>query len=116
MVEKLGIEPGKIDPLCNLLYKNYGTTMAGLRVIILFGLMIQISIFNRFWIRNCGLNLRIYRVFFRQSDTTSIMTSTTGSEQTHDLKSCSFIYMLIGFLIGNSCVSVLFMGDCRMRI
>lgn len=32
MVEKLGIEPGKIPDLCNLLYKNYGTTMAGLRV------------------------------------------------------------------------------------
>lgn len=32
MVEKLGIEESKIDDLCNLLYKNYGTTMAGLRV------------------------------------------------------------------------------------
>lgn len=34
MVEKLGIEESKIDDLCNLLYKNYGTTMAGLRVSI----------------------------------------------------------------------------------
>ncbi|CAA3002672.1 suppressor of disruption of TFIIS [Olea europaea subsp. europaea] len=33
MVEKLGIEESKIDDLCNLLYKNYGTTMAGLRAI-----------------------------------------------------------------------------------
>ncbi|XP_072998306.1 uncharacterized protein C24B11.05-like [Typha latifolia] len=33
MVEKLGIEESKIDTLCNLLYKNYGTTMAGLRAI-----------------------------------------------------------------------------------
>ncbi|XP_027334607.1 uncharacterized protein LOC113849138 [Abrus precatorius] len=33
MVEKLGIEPSKIDDLSNLLYKNYGTTMAGLRAI-----------------------------------------------------------------------------------
>ncbi|KAI3443032.1 uncharacterized protein J3R85_000385 [Psidium guajava] len=33
MVEKLGIDKGKIDTLCNLLYKNYGTTMAGLRAI-----------------------------------------------------------------------------------
>ena len=32
MVEKLGIDKSKIDDLCNLLYKNYGTTMAGLRV------------------------------------------------------------------------------------
>ncbi|KAJ3682718.1 hypothetical protein LUZ60_012945 [Juncus effusus] len=33
MVEKLGIPEEKIDTLCNLLYKNYGTTMAGLRAI-----------------------------------------------------------------------------------
>jgi putative hydrolase of the HAD superfamily len=32
MVEKLGIEQTKTDDLCNLLYKNYGTTLAGLRV------------------------------------------------------------------------------------
>lgn len=32
MVEKLGIEKNKIADLGNLLYKNYGTTMAGLRV------------------------------------------------------------------------------------
>ncbi|XP_010529825.1 PREDICTED: uncharacterized protein C24B11.05-like [Tarenaya hassleriana] len=33
MVEKLGIEKSKIPELSNLLYKNYGTTMAGLRAI-----------------------------------------------------------------------------------
>ncbi|KAL1321445.1 hypothetical protein HN51_066261 [Arachis hypogaea] len=33
MVKKLGIERRKIDELSNLLYKNYGTTMAGLRAI-----------------------------------------------------------------------------------
>ncbi|TKY66012.1 hypothetical protein E2542_SST08874 [Spatholobus suberectus] len=33
MVEKLGIERSKIVELSNLLYKNYGTTMAGLRAI-----------------------------------------------------------------------------------
>ncbi|MCH80528.1 haloacid dehalogenase-like hydrolase [Trifolium medium] len=33
MVEKLGIEHTKTDDLCNLLYKNYGTTLAGLRAI-----------------------------------------------------------------------------------
>ncbi|WMV28020.1 hypothetical protein MTR67_021405 [Solanum verrucosum] len=33
MVEKLGIEQSKIVELGNLLYKNYGTTMAGLRAI-----------------------------------------------------------------------------------
>ncbi|TKY63295.1 hypothetical protein E2542_SST13166 [Spatholobus suberectus] len=33
MVEKLGIEPSKTDELINLLYNNYGTTIAGLRAI-----------------------------------------------------------------------------------
>ncbi|XP_051130408.1 uncharacterized protein C24B11.05-like [Andrographis paniculata] len=33
MVEKLGIEESKIPELCDLLYKHYGTTMAGLRAI-----------------------------------------------------------------------------------
>lgn len=33
MVEKLDIDKSKIPDLCNLLYKNYGTTMAGLRAI-----------------------------------------------------------------------------------
>lgn len=33
MVEKLGIDKSKIENLGNLLYKNYGTTMAGLRAI-----------------------------------------------------------------------------------
>ncbi|KAG8647643.1 uncharacterized protein LOC110622045 [Manihot esculenta] len=33
MVEHLGIEKSKITELGNLLYKNYGTTMAGLRAI-----------------------------------------------------------------------------------
>ncbi|XP_074340969.1 suppressor of disruption of TFIIS [Apium graveolens] len=33
MVEKLGIDRSKIVELSNLLYKNYGTTMAGLRAI-----------------------------------------------------------------------------------
>jgi hypothetical protein len=35
MVEKLGIDETKIENLGNLLYKNYDTTMAGLRVRIL---------------------------------------------------------------------------------
>ncbi|KAL5709562.1 hypothetical protein ACHQM5_020238 [Ranunculus cassubicifolius] len=33
MVQKLGIEQNKIIEMSNLLYKNYGTTMAGLRAI-----------------------------------------------------------------------------------
>lgn len=33
MVEKLGIEESRISELCNYLYKNFGTTMAGLRAI-----------------------------------------------------------------------------------
>ncbi|XP_057801353.1 uncharacterized protein LOC131016666 isoform X1 [Salvia miltiorrhiza] len=31
MIENLGIEESKIPSLCDLLYRNYGTTMAGLR-------------------------------------------------------------------------------------
>ncbi|KAK1272092.1 hypothetical protein QJS04_geneDACA021590 [Acorus gramineus] len=33
MIEELGIEASKIPDMCNVLYKNYGTTMAGLRAI-----------------------------------------------------------------------------------
>ncbi|XP_064983953.1 phosphate metabolism protein 8-like [Musa acuminata AAA Group] len=33
MHEKLGIEESKISELCDVLYKNYGTTMAGLRAV-----------------------------------------------------------------------------------
>ncbi|GER28596.1 haloacid dehalogenase-like hydrolase superfamily protein [Striga asiatica] len=33
MIEKLGLDESKIPALCDLLYKNYGTTMAGLRAI-----------------------------------------------------------------------------------
>ncbi|KAK1412393.1 hypothetical protein QVD17_33611 [Tagetes erecta] len=33
IAEKLGVDAEKIPELCNLLYKNYGTTMAGLRAI-----------------------------------------------------------------------------------
>ncbi|XP_047074314.1 uncharacterized protein LOC124683944 [Lolium rigidum] len=33
MVEKLGIEESKVEKLCGILYKNYGTTLAGLRAI-----------------------------------------------------------------------------------
>ncbi|KAH6824829.1 Haloacid dehalogenase-like hydrolase superfamily protein [Perilla frutescens var. hirtella] len=33
MIENLGVAESKIPALCDLLYKNYGTTMAGLRAI-----------------------------------------------------------------------------------
>ncbi|KAG6538305.1 hypothetical protein ZIOFF_003420 [Zingiber officinale] len=33
MIERLGIDPRKVPDFCYLLYKNYGTTMAGLRAI-----------------------------------------------------------------------------------
>jgi len=48
MVEKLGIHPSKIDDLSNLLYKNYGTTMAGLRVcfLIIIGLFPLLNSWN----------------------------------------------------------------------
>ncbi|KAH0434252.1 hypothetical protein IEQ34_026864 [Dendrobium chrysotoxum] len=35
MVEKLGIEESKISDMCNLLYKNYGTTMAEYTYVLL---------------------------------------------------------------------------------
>lgn len=48
MVEKLGIDRSKINELGNLLYKNYGTTMAGLRVNIrLFSSRIGIFVNNK---------------------------------------------------------------------
>lgn len=34
MLEKLGIEEDKVPELCVSLYKIYGTTMAGLKVLI----------------------------------------------------------------------------------
>lgn len=45
MVEKLGIDRSIIDDLSNHLYKNYGTTMAGLRVcvITLFSFLIKLK-------------------------------------------------------------------------
>lgn len=45
MVEKLGIEKSKINDLSNLLYKNYGTTMAGLRVWFPFFFYFSFTIF-----------------------------------------------------------------------
>ncbi|XP_042416975.1 uncharacterized protein C24B11.05-like isoform X1 [Zingiber officinale] len=33
MIQRLGIDPRKVPEFCCLLYKNYGTTMAGLRAI-----------------------------------------------------------------------------------
>lgn len=33
MLEKLGVEESNLIELCTVLYKHYGTTMAGLKVI-----------------------------------------------------------------------------------
>uniref|UniRef100_A0A803QJC9 Uncharacterized protein n=1 Tax=Cannabis sativa TaxID=3483 RepID=A0A803QJC9_CANSA len=43
MVEKLGIDWSKIGQLGNLLYKNYGTTMAGLRQLTMALTMMNIT-------------------------------------------------------------------------
>lgn len=50
MVKELGIEESKIGHLSDLLYKNYGTTMAGLRVynclyICIYYFYLQIDIY-----------------------------------------------------------------------
>lgn len=56
MVEKLGIDKSKILDLGNLLYKNYGTTMAGLRVWFWFTLsffswnLLWLFFFQLFWL------------------------------------------------------------------
>lgn len=51
MVEKLGIERSKFDVLSNLLYKNYGIIMVGLRVgFIIY--VIVLCFFKKLWILN----------------------------------------------------------------
>ena len=45
MAEKLGFENSKIPELSNLLYKNYGTSMAGLRVCFFFN-SLSVSFFK----------------------------------------------------------------------
>lgn len=45
MVEKLGIDRRKISELGNLLYRNYGTTMSGLRVWLSFQTAFCFSVF-----------------------------------------------------------------------
>lgn len=74
MVEKLGIDENKIDTLCNLLYKNYGTTMAGLRV--RFHNFIQLCNVDKKI--SCYLRLIGSFSLSRQLATTSIMMTTTG--------------------------------------
>uniref|UniRef100_A0A9I9CVW1 Suppressor of disruption of TFIIS-like n=1 Tax=Cucumis melo TaxID=3656 RepID=A0A9I9CVW1_CUCME len=79
MVEKLGIEQSKIPDLCNLLYKNYGTTMAGLRAI---GYNFDYDEYHKFVhgrlpydnlkpdpvLRNLLLNLPYRKVIFTNAD------------------------------------------------
>lgn len=61
MIEKLGLEESKIPDLCNLLYKNYGTTMAGLRVSLLFTRLWVLTFFFFFFFwkdcLSCDINL-----------------------------------------------------------
>lgn len=46
MLQKLGMEEDKISEMCALLYKHYGTTMAGLRVC--FTLQASVLLFDIF--------------------------------------------------------------------
>lgn len=79
MVEKLGIDKSKINDYCNLLYKHYGTTMAGLRAI---GYDFDYDEYHSFVhgrlpyenlkpdpvLRNLLLNLPIRKVIFTNAD------------------------------------------------
>lgn len=75
LVEELRIDPSKVDALCNLLYKNYGTTMAGLRVssFFLISRWILLFLFPPFGRRKHSVWL-----VFRPSGMISITTSTTA--------------------------------------
>ena len=80
MVEKLGIEKDKIVELSNLLYKNYGTTMAGLRVLLLF---ILFFFPTSFFMLVHNINLIFFFLSFllcRQLVMTLTMMSTIGIE------------------------------------
>uniref|UniRef100_A0A7N0U6J2 Uncharacterized protein n=1 Tax=Kalanchoe fedtschenkoi TaxID=63787 RepID=A0A7N0U6J2_KALFE len=79
MVEKLGIEESKIHDYCNLLYKNYGTTMAGLRAIgynfdydeyhsIVHGRLPYGNLKPDPVLRNILLNLPVRKVIFTNAD------------------------------------------------
>ncbi|KAL7248353.1 hypothetical protein ACSBR2_003132 [Camellia fascicularis] len=79
MVEKLGIDKNKILDLGNLLYKNYGTTMAGLRAIgydfdydeyhsFVHGRLPYENLKPDLVLRNLLLSLPIRKVIFTNAD------------------------------------------------
>eukprot|EP00268_Persea_americana_P032583 TRINITY_DN32086_c0_g1_i1.p1 TRINITY_DN32086_c0_g1~~TRINITY_DN32086_c0_g1_i1.p1 ORF type:complete len:282 (-),score=54.72 TRINITY_DN32086_c0_g1_i1:84-929(-) len=79
MVEKLGIDKSKISAMSNLSYKNYGTTMAGLRAIgyefdyndyhsFVHGRLPYENLKPDHVLRNLLLNLPIRKVIFTNAD------------------------------------------------
>jgi len=78
MLLKLGIEEKKVPELCFSLYKDYGTTMAGLRVCyglsILFSKIVSENMYNVGQDDNEFLFL-----FFRLLDITLIMMTSMGT-------------------------------------
>lgn len=77
MVEKLGIERSIIPELGNLLYKNYGTTMAGLRVLFLYFPMFFAFLFTaKLLVESC---ITLGFLLFRQLAMTLTMMNITGT-------------------------------------
>lgn len=77
MVEKLGIEKNKIADLGNLLYKNYGTTMAGLRVYSGFFFLVSSLLLIQHPIHELG---SMGFLICRQLDMILTMMNITGRE------------------------------------
>lgn len=80
MIKKLGIEESKVPDMCASLYKYYGTTMAGLRVItpeldafFLPDFLIQSDFTKRFI-------FYIYVMFFRLLGTNLTTMTSIGTD------------------------------------
>ena len=120
MVEKLGIEKSKIEDLSNLLYKNYGTTMAGLRVCMIkifnvFNSLLKIGI-------NCWILITYACFCFIVNAGNWIWLWLWRISQVQDLFSdCfypiwySYACFVVVYWFLNSGVTVLFMEDYLMR-
>ena len=77
MLLKLGIEEKKVPELCFSLYKDYGTTMAGLRVC--YGRSI---LFQKLFLKMCNVEQvdnEFLFLFFRLLDITLIMMTSMGT-------------------------------------
>lgn len=128
MVEKLGIERGIINDLSNLLYKNYGTTMAGLRVWFPSHFLAQkwnfIAEFRTHWynlwlfcfIVNSGNWIWLWLWWISQVHFISIITLSLSRLL------MGYVFFILVFILKRwqwffeFLPTVLFMGDYLMRI